>query len=141
MNNAALNNNPGGDGPGVIRGPVEITFHTPGRYLAATGGSTTTDSLHFWNWTGLTSTNVTFFPSTHTNLTSLTLRTRTFLTNSTPTFEWTVLGRPGGNYQIDIATNVIEWQPLTTISNAGGVFQFRHPVAGPRQFFRAVLVE
>ena len=79
------------------------------------------------------------FPGSETNLTSLTLSTRSFVTNTSPTFEWTLLGRPGGRYRIDVATNATDWLPLTTLTNAGGIFQFRHSISEPRQFFRAVL--
>ncbi len=142
INHAALNGNLGGDGPGVIRPPIEITFHTRGRYLAATGGSTSGTNFYFWNWASFgVSTNVTTFPGNQTNLTSLTLATRTFVTNATPTFEWTLLGRPGGHYRMEAATNLADWSALSTVTNLGGVFQFTHPLAAPRQFFRAVLEE
>lgn len=144
INNANLNGNPDGDGPGVIRPPIEITFHTPGRYLAATGGSVQCTNYWFWNWasfSGPASTNVTVFPGNQTNLTSLTLATRTFVTNASPTFEWTLLGRPGKRYRIEAATNLADWSALATVTNLGGVFQFTHPLAQPRQFFRAVLEE
>jgi len=36
---AAEDGNPAGLGPGVIQPPVRITLHTPGKYLAAMGGS------------------------------------------------------------------------------------------------------
>jgi hypothetical protein len=80
-------------------------------------------------------------PGNQTNLTSLTLATRTFETNTAAMFEWTVLGRDGGHYRIDAATNLTDWLPLTVVTNLGGIFRFAHPAAEPEQFFRAVLEE
>ncbi|MDB6110663.1 MAG: hypothetical protein JWR69_2413, partial [Pedosphaera sp.] len=39
INNSGLNGNLGGDGPGVIRPQVRITFPTPAKYIAAAGGA------------------------------------------------------------------------------------------------------
>jgi formylglycine-generating enzyme required for sulfatase activity len=54
-------------------------------------------------------------------------------------FRFTVKGEFGQAYQIDASTNLVEWQPLTTITNVYGTTQFTDESATntPRRFYRA----
>lgn len=139
INNSALNGNPRGNGPGIIRSPVQITFHTPSRYIAAAGGTTNTDTS-LWNWGSFsTSTILTVFPGNQTNITSLTLSLQVQSNSTSPVFQWTVLGHQRSVYQIDTSTNLIDWDPASTMTNTNGIFVFTYPMDQPRRYFRAIL--
>ena len=139
-NGNVLNGNPDGDGPGVIRPPVKITFAKPGRYVAAAGGIPRGTSYSFWQWASFTTgTNVVIFPGNETNLTSLTLSTRLVSTNGADELEWTLFGREGANYRIEASADLAHWTTNSVLTNATGIFQFRQPADGPHHFFRAVL--
>ena len=141
VNHSALNGHPGGDGPGVIRPPVHITFNTPGRYIAAAGGAMTGQWFNFSNWAsfdGTTNAPVVFM-GPHTNDTSITLGASVVSTNGARMFAWTLFGRVGGVYRIDASADLVNWEPKVTITNAASPFPFTTPATDPRQFYRAVL--
>lgn len=139
-NGNVLNGNPDGDGPGVIRFPVRLTFAKPGRYVAAAGGIPRGTSYSFWQWGSFTmGTNLVIFPGNETNLTSLTLSTRLVSTNGANELEWTLFGREGSNYLIEASADLANWTTNSVLTNATGIFQFRQPADGQNRFFRAVL--
>ncbi|MDB6108805.1 MAG: hypothetical protein JWR69_555, partial [Pedosphaera sp.] len=140
INNSGLNGNPGGDGPGVIRPQVQITFPTPAKYIAASGGAIN-GPAYLWNWAtfdGTTNAPLVLGPS-ETNVTSLTLSARTVTTNDPPSFEWMILGHQNAAYRIDMSTNLTDWTQSTVLTNTNGIFIFTHPLDQPQQYFRAVL--
>jgi len=55
-------------------------------------------------------------------------------------FAFELLGQPGGNYRIDVSTNLTSWSALTNITATNGLRQFTWPSTSnaPQQFFRAV---
>ncbi|MDB6123679.1 MAG: hypothetical protein JWQ71_2672 [Pedosphaera sp.] len=139
INNCDLNTNSAGAGPGVIHGPVEITFQTPGKYLAA-AGSVTNSAVYLWNWAGFSNdTNIVALPGNQTNVTSMTLSIQTVLTNGLPLLEWMVLGHQDANYRIEISTNLLDWSSADVVTNTNGIFIFQHPADHPAQYFRTIL--
>ncbi|HZQ46322.1 MAG TPA: hypothetical protein VFC07_04865, partial [Verrucomicrobiae bacterium] len=120
--------------------PVQITFHTPGRYVAAAGGATSSDA-ELWNWGSFSAndTNPVILAGNQTNLTSLTVTIQIQSNSVPPVFQWTVLGRQGSVYQIDTSTNLIDWVPASTMTNTDGIFVFTYPMDQPRRCFRAIL--
>ncbi len=79
------------------------------------------------------------FAGNQTNLTSLTLSTQVQSTNSQSIFQWTVLGHQGSVYKIDTSTNLINWNPVSTVTNTNGIFVFTYPFDQPQRYFRTVL--
>jgi hypothetical protein len=139
INNCELNTNSMGAGPGVIHGPVQITFQTLGKYLSA-AGSVTNRAVYLWDWADISGpTNRVYLSGNQTNVTSLTLSTRTFATNGIPTLEWMVLGHQGSNYRIDISTNLTDWNFAGIVTNTNGIFIFQHAADQPAQYFRTTL--
>ncbi len=140
-NNSALNGNPGGDGPGVIGPPIRIVFHTPGIYVAAAGGNASGAHYTLFNWATFddSATAPLIHAGNQTNVSSVTLSTRLIETNAAPALKWTVFGREGGVYQVDVSTNLTDWTPLTVITNTSGVFFFTVPVNKTAEYFRAIL--
>ena len=141
-NNNVLNGSPDGDGPGVIRPPVQITFHTPGRYVAAAGGQPQAGNVYLFQWASFdASTNIVVFPGNQTNIPSLTLGTQLVSTNGTNLLQWDVLGHVGARYRIETSPDLSHWTTNSVVNNSNGVFRVFQPADGPQQYFRAVLEE
>ena len=141
INNSALNGTADGLGPGNIRGPVEIAFHTPGKYVAAAGGTINSNAGNLWNWGSFSapSTNIVIYPGNQTNLTSLTLSLQIQTSNGPPVLAWTVLGHQDAVYNIDTSIDLTNWLSAGSITNTNGIFQFTYPLDQPQRYFRAVL--
>jgi hypothetical protein len=138
-NNSALNYNPGGDGPGTIHGPVRITFQMTDKYLSAAGGVTNT-ATYGWNWGSFSNiSDPIVFQGRQTNVTSLTLATKTITTNGAPMLQWTVLGHQGATYRIETSTNLTDWSSAGEITNTNGIFVFQSAADQPVQYFRTIL--
>jgi hypothetical protein len=57
-------------------------------------------------------------------------------------FRFTLSGQLGAQYRIDAATNLTNWQPLLTLTNAYGAMQLTDPAATNLaiRFYRAALL-
>ena len=57
------------------------------------------------------------------------------------TFQLTVSGSPGDVYQIEASTDLVDWRIIGTITNTGGMAEFRDTEAGSfiHRFYRFVL--
>jgi hypothetical protein len=140
-NHSDLNGRLGEAGPGVIAPQVVITFHKPGDYRFVLGPSTNLSTVDVFDWARISPTNITILGRPNTNLSSLTLSTRAFVTNSQTVFEWVLLGHAGGRFEIESSTNFSSWEPIMTLTNSSGVMRFVHPVLRPWHLFRTRHVE
>lgn len=55
--------------------------------------------------------------------------------------QFTLLGKPGGNYLVETSTNLTQWATLTNVVFTSTLFQFDEPVVDPTRFYRAKLLE
>ncbi len=63
--------------------------------------------------------------------------------NSQGVFIFTLSGSAGYLYTIESSTNLVTWNPESTISNTTGIFQFfahNFPVSNGGYFYRAVML-
>jgi len=137
-NHAALNDRPGGGGPGVIQPPIQIDFSKLGRYGGTADG---VNYSHQWGAFDGSDSPPVWFHGRETNLT-LVVESRLVRTNSALQFEWTTLRARQHPYRIEVSTNLVDWtfftrfEPSTT--DGGNAFTLRHPVGQVPRFFRAI---
>jgi hypothetical protein len=144
VNNAALNGNWDGAGPGVIAPGVTITFNNVGRVYYNLAPTQTNEanavvSLLWGGFDGGTNEPVVYptglvaFQPSQVEL-NLTVNSRQSV------FRWPLIGAAYGRFQLQTATNFNYWQTLATITNSGAIFHFNFtaPVGDSRRFFRTV---
>ena len=146
INNAVLNGNPSGAGPGVIQPPVRITFDKLGQALATEGSGlqeTNFDGSTFWG-TYDQSTNAPIIyplPSAGTNQ----LTVRVWMPYGLPypvplgrSVELSATGQSGANFLLQTSTNLTDWISLATNQLNGSILTlFEYPSVTAR-FYRLV---
>jgi hypothetical protein len=148
-NNAALNGNPSGAGPGIIRPPVTLTFTTggpqsvniynPGQIL--NGLSESTASTNFW-WASFDSNTNGFvtYPRAEVLFPSTNVRLDLVVESATNMLHWTLAGAAYGRFYFQSSTNLANWTTVTTLTNSGVPFDFSYtaPAGESRRFFRTI---
>jgi hypothetical protein len=143
FNNAALNGNPGGAGPGVIPPPIEITFRKLGPVVQTFGTQPPAGFLG-WGSFDLSTNSPVSYPTLNakgTNAMAVRLwllfpGQGSFLSFADPTW---VLPTYVANASLETSTNLVDWVPLTTVTNRGAKIDWFHWTSGyVRQFFRVV---
>jgi hypothetical protein len=157
LNNAALNGNTNGEGPGVIQPPIKITFHKLGPLVITgdTGYPSSQPDTYNQSWGSFNNSTqlpIVYPPDTQPNNRQLTIRLTfrvlgnpntivfnngytTQLTNCT----WHLHVPFGGQASLQISTNRINWTSLATVTNAGAVIEWYHfGTENPPKFFRAI---
>ena len=145
LNNAALNGNTNGEGPGVIQPPIKITFHKLGaRVLTDDSGSPGEIDNEGWgSFDGSTNLPVVYPPDTQPNNRQMTIRLRFFDTDFSPAVQltnvtWHLQVPIGGQASLQISTNQIDWTALASVINSGSVIEWHHNgTDNPPKFFRA----
>ncbi|WP_150107324.1 hypothetical protein [Pedosphaera parvula] len=142
-NNCNLNANPGGAGPGVIHGPIQIIYQDESKYIAAAGGLTNYScGGALINWGSFSDSDEEIIHTgNQTNITCLTLSTKVISSNGTPTLEWLVLGHQSASYRIESSTNLVDWTVTGSITNTNGIFILHQPLDQPAKYFRTILEE
>lgn len=127
-NNAELNGNPGGAGPGVIQPPITILFNTVGPFYLNYAGFPADEStaLLYSGWGSFyDSTNVPFvYPDVGITFQPTQVRFELTLTGSTNDFSWKLSGPAYGVFWFQTTTNLIDWTTLATITNSGAQFDY-----------------
>jgi hypothetical protein len=148
LNNAALNGNTNGEGPGVIQPPITITFHKLGPRIDT--GNIDFSGTYNQGWGSFdASTNLpVLFPSgIRSTRNQLTVRLRFFDTNSPPNtpylqltnITWHLHVPIGGLASLQISTNQIDWTSLAVATNPGSVIEWYHyDTDNPPKFFRVL---
>ena len=148
-NNSAINANPGGEGPGIIRPPISINF-SPLRnsILNFSGAYPPPDFALIYapSWGSYSdSTNPpVLYPATPgpTNTTSFHLYFLGADPSAAPqaSFSWDLVGESGAQFLLQTSTNLIDWVDVWTIPNLGGHFNYGdHYFANPPQrYFRTI---
>jgi hypothetical protein len=144
LNNAVPNGNTNGEGPGVIHGPIRITFHKLGPTV-----ETGIYGTFFVNasWASFDdSTNLPIVYPSAANLadTWFTIQLRFFDTDYSPAVQltnitWHLPVPIGGQASLQVSTNQSDWDSLATVTNVGSVAEWHHYDSdNPPKFFRAV---
>jgi hypothetical protein len=148
-NNAVLNDNSGGAGPGVVQPPITFTFNTDGPfYVNYYNPSALLDGLGFGNAYALYSwgsfdgsTNAPFmYPNVQIAFQPTQVHFRLLLSGMTNDFLWPLAGEAYGRFFFQTATNLRDWTSLATLTNSGEAFsyQFQGATNEAMRFFRTV---
>jgi hypothetical protein len=133
QNNANLNDNPAGAGPGIIKPPAQITFAKTARYAGL--------GFLSLNWAsfGEAPEDIVIYGGTDT-VTTATLNTEISLDAGHSMFVWTLLLQLNVNYRVDASSNLKDWTPIGNLINVDdGLATFRYPISEEARYFRAVL--
>ena len=156
LNDAALNGNTNGEGPGVIQSPIKITFHKLGPIVITgdTGYPGSQPHINTQSWGSFdSSTNPpVVYPVLAGGDTSFTIRLlfwipsytnsivanngyTTLLTNCI----WHLSVPIGGQALLQISTNQIDWASVATTTNAGAVTEWYYfGTVNPPKYFRVI---
>jgi hypothetical protein len=137
---AAINGNPGGNGPGVIRGPVRITFGRIGPNVAT---SETDRFLMEQGWGSFDETNVTPLGAWQPErIRTATVRMYYWNSFSSHAFLTVQVPAPYGvTVALQISANNVDWTTLATVVNTGGIINWNHHAndePAPQIYMRAV---
>lgn len=148
LNNAVLNGNTNGEGPGVIQPPIKITFHKLGPEIAT--GNIDFSGTYNQGWGSFdASTNlpVAFPPDIRSTKNQLTVRLRFFDTDSPSNgpylqltnITWHLKVPIGGMASLEVSTNRTDWTSLATTTNSGSVVEWWHYDSNnPPKYFRVL---
>jgi hypothetical protein len=146
INNAALNANPSGAGPGVIQPPVRITLDKMGP-LTITYGSglqeTNHDDSTFWGTYDQSTNAPVVYPLPQSGTNQLTLRLW-FVTafpvwnHLEPSIELSATGQNGASFLLQTSTNLTDWIALATNQINGSIFTLIEYPSVVGRFYRLV---
>lgn len=146
MNNAELNGNSDGGGPGVIRPPVKITFDKLGpQYSSYESPSSAGTDFEPQAWGSFdSSTNAPIiYPVPHigTNQTTVRLWFWTPAENSQKSFTWKPSSVSGSQYALQTSTDLDNWTTICVVTNNGSVCTYViDDPSGTGQFFRLKVI-
>lgn len=145
INNAALNGNPSGAGPGIIQPPVQIIFNKLGRQLFSSGTDLDeigNDEPLFWGSFDASTNAPVFYPvppqsGTNQMIVRMWLEMGTYPSWTTTSFEWNPIGASGAQFLFQTSTDLTDWVTLFTNSNDGTIttYSVQNPASTSR-FYR-----
>jgi hypothetical protein len=147
LNNALINGNTNGEGPGVIKPPIKITFHKLGVSVSSDElGEPGVICNQAWGSFDDSTNLPVAYPRRHKGEnTPLTVHFSFYddinylplalVTNQT----WNVPVPIGSPVSLQVSTNQVDWTPHATVTNVGTVVQWDYfGVENPPKFFRAI---
>jgi hypothetical protein len=154
INNAALNGNPGGAGPGVIQPPVQIVFNTLGRqmfsYVGLNGITDETsedDSMPWGTFDGSTNAPI-IYPVSQTGSPQMTVRmwltrgsskNNLYINPFQRSFEWSATSPAGTPFAFQTTSNLMDWVTLFSVTNNGSIsYYFVNNPASTSRFYRLI---
>ncbi len=148
-NNANLNDNSGGAGPGVIQPPITFTFNTGGPFYVNTynplvllNGLSQATASPGYSWGSFDgSTNAPLmYPNVQIAFQPTQVRFRLLLSGMTNDFRWSLAGAAYGRFFFQTAKNLKDWSTLATLTNSGVPFSYQFQAATNEaiRFFRTV---
>jgi hypothetical protein len=141
-NNAPLNANPIGTGPGVIRPPIRIDFQRLGLSIETTPQESSVGFVAQTSWAcfdGTTNAPVSFPSADSVVGDMITVRLRLYNPRLTTDFYWHAPVLPGRTAALESSTNLLNWTRWAVVTNTGAVVDWEHYGANlAREFFRVV---
>ncbi|HEY5914055.1 MAG TPA: hypothetical protein VJA21_25995 [Verrucomicrobiae bacterium] len=145
VNNAELNGNPGGLGPGVIQPPVTITYNSIGPFyivppaFSTNAFPTELSSYLVSGWgsfNGTTNPPITY-PVGQTPFQPTEVRLTLRIQGKSYELRWPLPGRPYQRFAFQTGTNLTDWTTITTLTNSGATFEYQAdaPPNEPARFF------
>ncbi|HXR03893.1 MAG TPA: hypothetical protein VN836_04215 [Verrucomicrobiae bacterium] len=142
INNAALNGNPSGAGPGMIQPPIVITFNKPGRQFVSSGSYSDTVAIDESQFLGSfdASTNAPIaYPISQGGPGTSTVRMWLTIGSTQEHFEWQPASTNGAVFAMQTSTDLANWTTLFTVTNNGSVCTyFVYNPASAQRFYRLV---
>lgn len=144
-NNADLNGNWGGAGPGVIQPGVVISLNNIGPVYVNQGpflDQTTGILIQAWGSFDGTTNQVIRYPAGQIFFQPTLVQFRLAVGNRTNDFHWVLSGAANGRHLFQTSTGLTSWATLATITNSGAVFgyEFNAITDEPSRFFRIMPV-
>jgi hypothetical protein len=147
INNASVNENPSGGGPGVIQPPVRITFDKLGPTLLTVGTAlqeTNYDASIFWGTYDQSTNAPIIYPLPQSGTNQLTLRLWfPYYGEPSPvplgrSVELSAMGQIGAAFILQTSTNLADWIPLATNQINGSIFTLVEYPSVADRFYRLV---
>jgi hypothetical protein len=131
VNHAALNGNPGGAGPGVIRPPARITFDKLGQDFYSDGSDgdevVYDDPFFIGSFDGSSNAPI-VYPTLQTGSAQLTVRIWLVMGQppnwSINKFVWETNAPVGATFEMKTSTNLADWTGLFTVTNNGAICSY-----------------
>jgi len=134
QNNAQLNGNSSGSGPGIIRPGAQITFSEMGRYSGLGG---VYNLLDYWGAFDELSDMVAY--SGQTLASTATVSTTLSRDAGQPVLVWKFVCRGSANYIIQASDDLTHWVTVdNVISPDIGVLTYSYPAVGEARYVRAI---
>jgi hypothetical protein len=144
LNNAILNGNTNGEGPGVIQPPIKITFSKLGPVIY-TGNYESSGFNQSWgSFDASTNLPIVYPTALDSDDGRFGIRLRFFDTDYAPSIEltniiWYLRVPVEGQVSLQISTNQADWTSLATATNVGSITEWRYVGSdSPPKYFRAV---
>jgi len=143
VNNANLNGNSGGAGPGVIQPPIVITLNNVGPVLCNSSPFNLSQAASYlvqaWGSFDGTTNQVITYPAGQIPFQPSQVRFNLIVAGRTNQFRWLLSGVPFGRFFFQTSTNLISWSTLTTFTNSGVTvnYTFNSLTIEAGRFFRA----
>ncbi len=144
LNNAVLNGSTNGEGPGVIQGPIKITFHKLGPGVETGIYGTFVGNASWASFDGSTNLPVAYPSANYSDRTGFTIRLRFYDTDLSPAVQltnvtWHLQVPIGGQASLQFSTNQTDWNSVATVTNVGSVTEWYYDGSDtPPKYFRAV---
>ena len=143
INNALLNNNPAGGGPGIIGPPVEIVFQKTGSQFYSGSEESVEDLTSeigtLGSFDGSTNPAI-VYPVPQTGSINMAVRVQLRHSNGTPTFrsfQWSPTSQAGTIYTVQTSSNLTVWNTLFAVTNNGSVCTYQNDNANSSaRFYR-----
>ena len=148
-NNAALNDNSGGAGPGVIQPGITITYNTggpsylntynPSFILNGLSEATAVTNFVWGSFDGSTNAPI-LYPEVQIAFQPTQVRFQLLVNGGTNDFRWALSGTAYGRFFFQTSTNLTDWATLTTLTNSGAGFDYQFQAATDEsiRFFRTI---
>ncbi len=149
VNNAELNGNDGGPGPGVIEGPVTIAFNSIGPFHELYGRISTNafltelDAIPIAGWgsfNGATTNAPILYPAGRSPFRPTEVHLDLSLGGVLHDLHWPIAGQPYRRFSLQTATNFTDWTTLRVLTNSGAPFDYNFEASSSERtrFFRTV---
>jgi hypothetical protein len=142
INNAAVNGNPGGEGPGVICPQARIVFDKFSSYYYSDNwppiAQTHLEPESWSSFDGSTNPPVIYpVPKTGANPMAVRIWIYSQAGSSQKSFTWKLSSAYGTQYVLQCSTDLVNWATLITVTNTGSICTFFDgDTTGPAEYYR-----